>query len=199
MIYQDDYIDVPPGKVAAVVTHLEMMSRVPARSGPVHGRLMVRQVEQPQAEWYRELYSRVGGTWLWYERLAMTQPALEAIIGDRNVEVHSLVINGRDEGFAELDFRVAGECKLTYFGIASVHIGSGAGRLLMNETIARAWARPIHRFWVHTCTLDHPGALAFYQRSGFVPFRQQLEVADDPRLNGLLPEKFAPQIPIYLR
>ncbi len=56
-------------------------------------------------------------------------------------------------------------------------VGSGAGRWMMNRAIERAWSQPIRRFWVHTCTLDHPAAVAFYIRSGFVPFRRRIEIA----------------------
>ncbi len=35
----------------------------------------------------------------------------------------------------------------------------------MNRALEIAWARPIRRFWVHTCTLDHPGALPLYVRT----------------------------------
>jgi hypothetical protein len=44
--------------------------------------------------------------------------------------------------------------------------------------------------------LDHPDALAFYIRSGFRPFRRQIEITDDPRLTGVLPETAAPHVPI---
>jgi len=40
------------------------------------------------------------------------------------------------------------------------------------------------RVWLDTCSFDHPLALPFYQRSGFVPFRRQIEIAEDPRLDG---------------
>ncbi len=66
----------------------------------------------------------------------------------------------------------------------------------MNKGITRAWSRPIRRLRVHTCTMDHPGALSFYIRTGFVPYRQQIEIADDPRLSGLVPETAAPHVPI---
>jgi hypothetical protein len=49
---------------------------------------------------------------------------------------------------------------------------------------------------VHTCTLDHPGAPAFYVRSGFTPFRRQVEVADDPRLVGKADPASAAHIPV---
>jgi GNAT superfamily N-acetyltransferase len=77
-------------------------------------------------------------------------------------------------------------------------IGKGAGRLLMNEAIRRAFARPAQRFFVHTCTLDSPGALTFYMRSGFTPYRRAIEVADDPRLHGFLPREAAPHIPLLV-
>jgi hypothetical protein len=49
---------------------------------------------------------------------------------------------------------------------------------------------------VHTCTLDHPAALGFYIRSGFRPFKRQLELSTDPRLDGTLPPDAAPGVPI---
>jgi hypothetical protein len=49
---------------------------------------------------------------------------------------------------------------------------------------------------VHTCTLDHPAALAFYIRSGFHPYRRAVEVADDPRLLGLAPRDSASWLPL---
>jgi hypothetical protein len=67
----------------------------------------------------------------------------------------------------------------------------------MDQAIARAWAKPISRFWLHTCNFDHPAALAFYRRSGFTPYKMMAEVMDDPRLTGLLPRDAAPHVPIY--
>jgi GNAT superfamily N-acetyltransferase len=75
-------------------------------------------------------------------------------------------------------------------------IGSGAARWLMNRALERAWSRPVTRFWVHTCTFDHPAAVAFYQRSGFRAFRRQIEIVDDPRLNGIAPRSVARHVPV---
>jgi hypothetical protein len=49
---------------------------------------------------------------------------------------------------------------------------------------------------VHTCTLDHPNALGFYLRSGFTPYARSVEIADDPRLHGVLPRSAAPHVPV---
>jgi hypothetical protein len=66
----------------------------------------------------------------------------------------------------------------------------------MDHAIERAWRKPIRCFWVHTCTFDHPGAISFYIRSGFEPFKRQIEIADDPRLTSGYPPEAAPHIPV---
>jgi GNAT superfamily N-acetyltransferase len=191
----DGFTDVPPGKIAAVVTHLEMMRPPPARPAP-DGKWSLRHVGNPDLDWYRDLHRRVGDEWLWFARSRMSDDALAAIVQAPQVEVHALVHDGRDEGLLELDFRTDGECELAYFGVTGGLIGTGAARFLMNHGLQLAWSRPIRRFWVHTCTFDHPSAVAFYQRSGFVPFRRQIEIADDPRIAGTYPRNAAGHIPI---
>ncbi|MBM3569845.1 MAG: GNAT family N-acetyltransferase [Alphaproteobacteria bacterium] len=196
MILADGYIDVPPGKLAAIVTHLQMMAPAPPRPGPPRPDLRVRQVERPEVDWYRALYRRVGEPWLWESRLKLAPAALAEIVRHPRVEIFSLMHDGADKGLLELDFRIPGHCELAFFGVALDLVGSGAGRLLMNHAIARAWSRPIARFWVHTCTNDHPGALAFYIRSGFQPFRRQIEITDESRLDPASPAGIAPHVPI---
>lgn len=197
MTLPDGYSDVPPGKIAAVVTHLEMTARAPSRPGTGIPQVTVRAVPSPDVAWYRDLYTRIGADdWLWFSRLKLTAEALEAKIRNPRVEIFTLTTQGRDEGLLELSFEIEGECELLFFGVTKRLLGKGAGRLLMNAAIDRAWSQPIRRFWVHTCTLDHPGALAFYMRSGFSPFRRQIEIADDPRLTGTLPLTAAPHVPI---
>jgi len=126
----------------------------------------------------------------------MPDAELAAIIHAPLVEVYALEHEGRDEGLLELDFREAGQCELAFFGVTAKLIGTGAGRFLMNRALELSWSRPITRFWVHTCTLDHPSALTFYQRAGFRPFRRQVEIADDPRLDGSAPREAARHVPV---
>lgn len=192
----DGYSDVPAGKIAAVVTHLEMFARpTPKPVQPHMARLVPHAVPDPS--WYRDLFRRVGGLeWLWFSRLGMNDSALKAILNQPDVHVYSVQIDGHDEGLLELDFRESGACELAYFGLTSAQVGRGLGRWLMEQALDLAWAENITRFHVHTCTLDSPQALDFYVRSGFTPYRRQLEIADDPRLTGQLPRSAAPHIPI---
>jgi GNAT superfamily N-acetyltransferase len=192
----DGYSDVAPGKVAAVVTCLEMLQPAPPRAERDAAPWRLRRVPRPQAAWYRELFAYVGTDWLWFSRIAMPASQLEAIIQHADVEVYALAGADRDEGLLELDFRDPGQCELAFYGLSRALLGQGAGRWLMNRAIERAWARPIRRLWVHTCTFDHPDALGFYLRSGFTAYARQVEVADDPRLIGLVPRSSAPHVPI---
>jgi GNAT superfamily N-acetyltransferase len=195
MILPDGYSDVPAGKVAAVVTHLEMTERVDLPRDPP-GAWTLRRAETPDLDWFRDLYRRIGDEWLWLSRLRIPDAELAAIIRSPLVEVYALVHDGRDEGLLELDFSIPGQCELVFFGVTANLIGSGASRWLMNRALELAWSRPVARVWLHTCTFDHPAALPFYQRSGFRPFRRQVEIADDPRLDGTMPRNAARHIPI---
>jgi len=112
------------------------------------------------------------------------------------VAEYALVHDGRDEGLLELDFREAGACEIGMFGVTANLVGTGAGRWLMNRALELAWARDVSRVWLHTCSFDHPAALGFYQHSGFRPFRRQIEVEDDPRLDGTAPRDVARHVPI---
>ncbi|GHG84908.1 GNAT family N-acetyltransferase [Pseudodonghicola xiamenensis] len=191
------FYDLPPGTLATVVTHLEMRAPAVPRPAPLPDGVTLRRVRSPGTDWYRDLYTRVGADWLWFSRLRMQRAELTAILTDPGVEIWVLEKDGRAEGLLELDFRQEGDCELAFFGLTGTLIGSGAGRFLMNQAIARAWARPITRFHVHTCTLDSPAALGFYRRSGFTPTGQQIEIATDPRLTGDLPRDAGAHIPLY--
>jgi GNAT superfamily N-acetyltransferase len=193
----DGYHALPKGKIATVVTCLEMRDKPPTREvrGDVAGLDLVR-MKPPSLDWYREVFARVGRDLLWFSRLRMADDALEAILSSPDVEIFALRRDRRDEGLLELDFREAGQCELAFFGLTPDMVGGSAGRMMMNAAIERAFARPIRRFWVHTCTFDHPKALPFYVRSGFVPYERMIEVAEDPRLSSDLPADAAPLVPI---
>jgi GNAT superfamily N-acetyltransferase len=189
------YTDLPPGKIAAVVTFLEMRARPRLRRLEPKPAWSLQRITD-DGERFRTLFRSIGEDLMWFSRLVIPDDALMAIIGHPQVESWALVENGRDIGLLELDFRESRECELSFFGLVPEAIGRGAGRFLMNEAIRRAFRRPIRRLYLHTCSLDHPEALAFYLRAGFTPYKRAIEVADDPRLKGLLPRSAAPQIPV---
>jgi len=189
--------DTPRGCLVTVVTDLVMHTPPPGRPAASLPDLSLVHVAAPVTDWYRRLFTEIGRDWLWVSRLAMSDAALAAIITDPAVEIRVLRDGaGRDLGLLELDFRTPGACALVFFGVAAGLQGRGAGRMLMQAALARAWAAPITRLQVHTCTLDHPAALPFYMRSGFRPAARRVEIMPDPRLTGLLPPDAAPHVPV---
>lgn len=199
MTLKDEFTLVPPGQIAAVVTHLEMHAKPALRREPGKpGEYALRRMNRPVLSEYREIYRRVGEQWLWFSRLAMDDEALTTIVHDPAVEVHILRHRGRDEGILEVDFRKFPEVEISFLGVTGQLLGKGAGRYLMNRALEIAWARAPKRVTIHTCTLDHPRALEFYLKTGFTPYSRSIEVADDPRLHNVLPRQSAPQIPIIV-
>lgn len=191
----DGYHDLDPTKVVNIETSLQMFARPPKRPVPATPPIRLVRLENVTAREYLDLYRAVGRDWLWFSRLAYAEADLLKIVRDPQVEVYRLEGEG-GVGILELDFRREGECELAFFGVSPGLVGTGAGRWLMEQAMELAWSRPIRRFWVHTCTLDHQGAVAFYMRSGFVPFQRKIEIADDPRHHGRAPTDSAPHFPM---
>ena len=87
-------------------------------------------------------------------------------------------------GYVELDRRVEGEVEIAYFGLVPDCIGRGLGSALLDWALERAWSDRPCRVWLHTCSLDHPKALAVYRRAGFEVYDHEV-VAVEAELLGL--------------
>ena len=187
---------VAPGMVATIVTSLEMLQRPKPRMIPSAPFRLARW-KAPFPDKYRALFRRVGEPWMWFSRLVMADSALLAIIHDPAMEIYAIEDRrGIEIGLLELDFRVAGEVEIGFLGFVAELTGKGHGDWLMAQALAIGWRKEVRRMWVHTCTLDHPGALRFYRGHGFVPFERAIETFADPRLVGILPRDSAPHVPL---
>jgi len=65
--------------------------------------------------------------------------------------------------------------EIAYFGLLPEFIGRRLGGALLTSAIERAWwmSPAATRVWVHTCSLDHPGALGNYQARGMVIYKEE--------------------------
>ena len=191
----DGYTELPPGKIANVVTFLERTD--PPVSAPTTAPgLAVDDEERPNTAMYRDLYQRIGQDWLWFSRAVMADEALSRLLARPSTKILTLQRDGRPIGLVELDRAIPGEVEIVTFGVLPQDVGTGAARVLMEGTLARAFSAGIRRVWLHTCSFDHPAAVRFYRRHGFRGFKFAIEVSDDPRLAGFLPEDAAPQVPL---
>jgi len=159
--------------VNVTVYYLEMHAPSPRVIPPPRDGLNVQHVPAPTVPYYRVLYNAVGKGYHWLSRRKMPDDALAALLGDPRNEVHILHVDNAPAGFAELDRRQGSEIELVQFGLMPAFIGQGLGKWFLQWTINKAWSYAPTRFWLHTCTLDHPNALPNYLKAGFRLFKQE--------------------------
>jgi GNAT superfamily N-acetyltransferase len=189
------YEPLGDGELAAVVTYLEM--RAPPADAVPASTLSLRRLAEVPLDDYRHLFRRIGARWLWFSRLLRDDADLAAIVHHPEVELFSVLDEtGAEVGILELDFREPGECELAFVGLLPELSGQGHGRWLLAEAIRLAWREGVSRVHVHTCSLDHPAALAAYVRAGFTPYKRAIERFPDPRVSEILPADCAPQVPL---
>src|SRR5688572_20345214 len=164
----------PDGKLEIVTTYLEMM-QPPRHTGVSQtGRdLKVMQAKRITTSFYRYLYETVGEPWLWWERRAMDDATLSAIVRDERIEVQVLYVDGCPAGYGEIDRRRGEDVELAYFGLVPQFLGQGLGLWFLQRALDVAWRDDTSRVWVHTCSLDHPRALLVYQRLGFIAYDER--------------------------
>jgi GNAT superfamily N-acetyltransferase len=154
-------------------TYLEMVARPQPTTPPHDGRLTVVHARRPTVAYYRFLYETVGRDYGWTLRNKLSDAELAAVLRDPRIEVHVPMVEGVPAGLVELDRRIEGEIELLQFGLMPEFIGQGLGKSLLQWTIDKAWSYHPRRFWLHTCTKDHPAALPNYLKAGFTISKQE--------------------------
>lgn len=161
-------------RIPMTVTFLEMNAKphcLPPRQP--RGKVALLKCEKPPTHFYRYLYDTVGDDYYWVDRRKLTPEKLTEIIHDPLNQLYVLYVEGNPAGMAELDLRKQGEVNISYFGLMPEAIGRRMGFFFFYHTCMNAWAQPIHRLTINTCTLDHPRALPLYQRLGFRAYARE--------------------------
>ena len=158
------------------ITYLEMLSRSELRpSQQVPRDVLLLRAGVPLPELGRFLYTAVGGGWYWRDRLGWTWQRWHDWLSRPEVETWMACLKGTPAGYFELESQPGGNSQITYFGLIPSFIGKGLGGYLLTQAIDRSWQlQPdIRRVWVHTCSLDHPGALPNYLARGFKAYQEE--------------------------
>ncbi len=166
----------PGQRVRYTVTYLEMTARpaTPIPHVPTGSPLALIAAENPPVEYFLYLYNAVGAAYEWTDWLKHTRQQQEAFVSDPKVELFTLMVDGWPGGFFVLDTRQPDTCDLAFFGLVPQAMGRGLGAWFLGCAIHMGWDRPgVTRMTVSTNTLDHPRALALYQRVGFIPVRRE--------------------------
>lgn len=158
------------------ITYLEMTARPSYVRPHLFGKdpsALVHSIKPPV--WYfLALYDAVGRAYAWDDAHAETPEDIRAFVEDDNVATYTFIRNGWPHGFFMLDTRALPVCNISYFGLVPEAIGQGLGTWLLQTAVHMAWdIHGVDKVTLNTCTLDHPRALANYQRNGFEPVRQE--------------------------
>ena len=127
----------------------------------------IRAVDPPDFTVNRRFYCDVGGPWKWTDRLVWGDERWRRQIERPEIATWMALLNGVAVGYAELEKQPGDNVEISYFGLLPEFLGKNLGGWFLSETIRRAWEMDAARVWVHTCTLDHPAALANYLARGF--------------------------------
>ena len=170
------------GRVEVVTWTLETTDAAQVRPAvePADAPLLL-SAGRPAPELSRFFYTLVGADWSWTDRLGCTPEQWLAWVDRPEHHLVTAWTDGVPAGYYELDAASyggshdpseaagPGSVELAYFGLAPIGIGRGWGRWFLATALRHAWSLPgTRRVWVHTCSLDHPRALANYEAAGLV-------------------------------
>ena len=155
--------------------YLEMLSSSSLKSSESPGGLAITECEIKQYQLNRFLYKFIGERWFWEDRLSWSDEAWREYVESENVRTWVAYYRGAIAGYFEL-LKDNGNVEIIYFGLAESFIGAGFGGYLLSQAIKSAWEWPgTDRVWLHTCTLDHPGALQNYLSRGMKIYKEETD------------------------
>jgi GNAT superfamily N-acetyltransferase len=176
---------VPPKAVTTYYLEIRDPRDLRSKCSP-RGDVALVRILPPLPELNRFFYTSVGGDWHWTDRLAWPYQKWLAYLDRPELETWMLTAAaGIPAGYFELESQAGQDVEIAYFGLLPSFVGAGLGGYLLTCAIERGWARGARRVWVHTCTLDHPQALANYQARGMRLYKEETAIQDvAPRSPG---------------
>jgi GNAT superfamily N-acetyltransferase len=158
-----------------ITTYLEMRSPDQLRPKRANARFEVREKLQRDWQFNRDLYFRVGERWEWIDRRPWTDDEWKEYATAPELQTFAGYYNQALAGYYELRHDTESGVEIAYFGLLPEFIGRGLGGALLTSAIEEAWSSgrgvSSNRVWVHTCSRDHPQALANYQARGMVVYK----------------------------
>jgi GNAT superfamily N-acetyltransferase len=163
------------------ITHLEMRSRSDLRPkpAPTPDAATVR-VPVPMPELNRFFYTAIGGDYFWLDRLPWTYADWMKYLDRRDLQTWLITVAGVPAGYFELERQPGDDVEIVYFGLLAQFTARGLGGWALGQAATRAWEMGAKRVWVHTCDLDHAGALPNYLARGFRVFKVETKEEELP-------------------
>jgi GNAT superfamily N-acetyltransferase len=165
--------------MSVITTYLEMRS--PDQLRPkrcADGLFRIQEKKERNWRFNRDLYLAVGEMWSWDDKRVWTDEQWKEYGLAPELRTFGAYYDNSLAGYYELRRDDEGGVEIAYFGLLPEFIGRGLGGALLTSAIEEAWSRrggiAPTRVWVHTCTFDHPAALANYQARGMVAYKREV-------------------------
>ncbi len=133
----------------------------------------IRECKIKQFSYNRFLYQLVGNDWQWTDKIRWIDEDWRKYAEADNLRTWVGYLGGSPAGYYELQCQIDGSVEIASFGLARPFLAKGLGGHLLSHAIQSAWDWGAKRVWVHTCTLDHPNALANYQARGMRIYKKE--------------------------
>ncbi len=148
-------------------TYLEMRSPAELRPKRVSDeRFWIGEATVKQWQLNQFFYLTVGEAWAWNDKRPWNNEQWREYAEAENLRTFIGYWDASPAGYYELFRHDDGSIEIAYFGLLPAFVGRGLGGGLLTSALEEAWKLQPQRVWVHTCTLDHPAALANYQARG---------------------------------
>ncbi|GGX43304.1 GNAT family N-acetyltransferase [Saccharospirillum salsuginis] len=164
------------------VWHLELRSHEKLNAKPWPDLpLQFAEVEVKQGEFNRFLYQLVGQHWNWRDKNSWSMERWREHTERPEHRIWLLMVRGSPAGYVEMERQPGNQVEFISVGLAKPFIGMGLGGPMLSEALKVAFnwtdedGNPPERVWLHTCSDDHPSALANYQARGFEIFKVEDE------------------------
>jgi len=161
-------------RMSIVTTYLEMHSPDQLRAARcADERFQIRQKKEADWRFNRDLYFAVGERWSWIDKRPWTDEQWKDYGLAPDLRTFGAYHDDSLAGYYELRRDNEDGVEIAYFGLLPAFWGRGFGGALLTNAIEEAWrmSPSVTRVWVHTCTRDHPRALANYQARGMAIYK----------------------------
>lgn len=194
---------MPVARTLVRTTYLELAADAPllrpARARPDYD---LRHAVAVTPDFARFLYRGVGYPWNWTRRVGWSYAKWERYLADDAVEIWIACCGGTVAGYFELvahakaddglDAAAEDGVEIRQFGMFPSFTGRGLGGHVLCDAVERGRSIGNGRVWLHTCTADHPHALANYLARGMRPFKEEEGYEDVETGAEPWPGAFAP-------
>ena len=146
------------------VNYLEIFSKENVNpKSVVRNDLKISKVKEPDPEFARWFYRSVGKEWYWVDQYYWSLDEWEEWLLGSCISMWTMELSNNLAGFYMLSHQGDANVEVAYFGLLPSYVGKGFGSHLLTNALNKGFSMGASRVWLHTCSLDHPYALANYK------------------------------------